>query len=1019
MKMQKKKESIMKKLAANYLFFILFISSKLGYICIACPEIEQKSLLIFKQSLQDPSNLLSSWKNETDCCNWKGIVCSNLTGHIHQLNLQNYDSSLQGLSGEISPSLLNLKHLEYLDLSQNQFQQTIPSFIGSLTRLEYLNLSNAGFHGKIPHTIGNLSNLRTLVLEAETAFESSLNVDSLEWLSGLSRLEHLNMNLVRLGKTRNWLEQVTYKLPSLVELRLSQCNLNSDIIVNNNNISSTNSKLAILDLSSNNLQSYDILRLIFQLSNLIFLDLSINNFDGPVPSISNTTKLKHIDLSVNSFNSSIPEWIYFCKDLEFLSFSGNRLQNELSESIANLTSLKSFDLSFNQFSGKIPRQISNLCRLQKLYLSSNKLNGDVSDSFGNMSGCFLGSLEYLSLSTNQLSGHLTRQFGEFTSLYTLDVSANSLSGEIPTNIGNLSSSLEYLYLVDNKLTGKVPESVGRLSNMIEFGISDNMLEGVMTERHFEHLSELKYLYISRINQLSLNVSTNWTPPFELETLRMGSLNLGSGFKIPLWLETQRKTIFELDLSCTGISGNVPKWIWNIRSLNLSHNKLHGKIPFLDDPVDDYYGTYRLIYLSSNNFTGSLPRVANIVTELDLANNSFSGDVSRFLCDTTTNEANMIMLNLAGNRLFGEFPDCWTNWPMLRMLNLGYNNLSGTIPNSIGYLTSLESLNLVGNKFSGRIPFQLRNCTSLLKIDLSSNNLDGNVPTWIGTSLYRLKFLILRSNKFSGEITSTICQLSSLQILDLSDNRLSGTIPSCVDNFTAMSTKAINQGSTAGYSFYESTVMESASVETKGSELEYDTILPLVTLIDLSNNRLSGYIPDELSSLLELRSLNLSRNRLTGPIPDSIGNMKQLESLDFSINSLSGKIPSSFGTMSSLSYLNLSCNNMTGKIPDTTQLRGFNKSSFIGNDLCGPPLTNSCGDDDRITPESMHEEDEGDDKPEIEWLYVFVYLGYLFGLSPFILILKRTWRHAYYEFLEDMWDIVYVYFVVIWRRQLCN
>ncbi|KAK6144070.1 hypothetical protein DH2020_020890 [Rehmannia glutinosa] len=859
------------------LSFLLFCSFKLSY-CIgnsrntitACPEIEKQALLSFKQSLKDPSNLF----------------CSNLTGHVIQLHLQS-------LSGKINPSLLNLKHLRSLDLSQNNFEETIPFFIGSLTSLEYLNLSGAGFYGKIPHNIGNLSNLHTLVLKDNS---ESLEVDSLEWLSGLTKLDHLNMNSVNLNKATNW-AQVINKLPSLVELHFSFCSLNN-FRTPQNNLNNNITSLAILDLSGNFFQSFGVLRWIFQLSNLIFLDLNFNFFEGPIPSITNTScKLQHIDLSNNLFNSTIPEWLYFCKGLEFVSLGLNHLQGTISKSIANMTSLKTLDLSRNELSGKIPREITNLCKMQSLDLHQNNLAGEISDSLGNMSDCFLGALEYLSLSQNQLSGHLTHQFGEFKSLRLLDLISNSLSGVIPNNLGNLSC-LEFLYLSRNKLTGNLPESMGQLLNLKYFYISDNMLEGVVTETHFAHLLKLKGLYAST-NQLTLKVvNPNWIPPFKLDILNLRSWNLGSGSGILSWIETQNNNMNHLDLSNTGISGNVPSWIWNIRFLNLSHNQLHGNIPVISEPEDGY-------------------QAGNTVTELDLSNNSFSGDISHFLCDTTTNETNRLeILHLGGNNLSGELPaECLMKWSSLKVLNLGNNYLFGRIPNSIGLLSSLQSLNLYGNKFSGHIPFSIQNCMGLVKIDLADNHLDGNITAWMGTSLSNLRFLILRSNKLIGEITSNICHLNALQILDLSDNMVSGTIPKCVDNFTAMAIKrdlSEFDFDEMQYSIFSKGFLESASITTKGSELYYDTILSLVTNIDLSKNNLSGDIPKEITNLVELRSLNLSGNHFSGLIPDSIGNMKQLESLDFSRNSLSGEIPSSFTIMSSLNYLNLSCNNLTGK-----------------------------------------------------------------------------------------------------------
>ncbi|KAL8467049.1 hypothetical protein ACS0TY_035943 [Phlomoides rotata] len=182
---------------------ILFLPNstfKLSYgNIILCLEIEKEALISFKQSLKDPGNVLSSW-NSSNCCNWKGVVCSNVTGNVHQLLLQGgaWSSNLQG---KINPSLLQLKHIKYLDLSRNNFEEAIPSFIGSLTSLEYLNLSRAGFYGKIPPTIGNLSRLHTLSLGGYySQSERMLDADSVEWLRGLSQLEHLNMNIVNLTK---------------------------------------------------------------------------------------------------------------------------------------------------------------------------------------------------------------------------------------------------------------------------------------------------------------------------------------------------------------------------------------------------------------------------------------------------------------------------------------------------------------------------------------------------------------------------------------------------------------------------------------------------------------------------------------------------------------------------------------------------------------------------------------------------------------------------------------------------
>ena len=101
------------------------------------------------------------------------------------------------LSGEIPPSLIELKYLIYLNLSGNSFEHiSIPKFFGSLKNLQYLNLSNCGLWGAIPPTLGNLSNLQFLDLYSH---EFQLFVKDLEWMTSLVSLRHLKMNYVNLS----------------------------------------------------------------------------------------------------------------------------------------------------------------------------------------------------------------------------------------------------------------------------------------------------------------------------------------------------------------------------------------------------------------------------------------------------------------------------------------------------------------------------------------------------------------------------------------------------------------------------------------------------------------------------------------------------------------------------------------------------------------------------------------------------------------------------------------------------
>ncbi|KAJ3694393.1 hypothetical protein LUZ60_009873 [Juncus effusus] len=212
---------------------------------------------------------------------------------------------------------------------------------------------------------------------------------------------------------------------------------------------------------------------------------------------------------------------------------------------------------------------------------------------------------------------------------------------------------------------------------------------------------------------------------------------------------------------------------------------------------------------------------------------------------------------------------------------------------------------------------------------------------------------------------------------------------------------------------------SISVSMKGSELQYSTLLVLVTSIDLSRNQLTGEIPQSITSLLGLRNLNLSYNQLDGTIPKEIGKMQSLESLDFCMNEISGIIPYNLANLNFLTTLNLSYNNFSGKIPTGDQLQTLlDPSIYMDNPyLCGSPLYKSCS-----TSENSHDFNvQGNDNNLDEILLVlFTVLGFGFGFWMFfgVLIFKRNWRYQLFQMVDDILDRIYVPVMVFIARS-CN
>ncbi|XVF57223.1 hypothetical protein PTKIN_Ptkin06aG0187200 [Pterospermum kingtungense] len=892
---------------------------------VHCIESERQALLKFKQDLiTDPSNRLSSWVEVEgeDCCEWIGVFCNNLTGHVYKLHLgllppdddapdAEWDAYyLTKLRGKINPFLLHLKHLSFLDLSNNDFGGEIPEFIGSLMSLTYLNLSGAYFQGAIPQRLGNLSKLQYLDL----GHNYGLQAKTLQWVSGLSALRYLDLTWANLSNSTDWL-QLTSRLPSLVELHLSQCNLNHD----SSPISVNYTSLAVLDLSSNMMFS-SVPTWIFSLPSLVSIDISDNSMEGLPP---------------NGFNS-LSSW-------------------------------------------SIQNWLSNLTRLERL--------------------------ESLNVASNNLHGQLTDKIGQFKSLSYLSLFGNSISGPIPFSIGKLSL-LKALDVSNNQLNGSLPESLGQLGNLEHLDVSNNMLEGNISEMLFTNLTRLRILKASNNNMLTFKPNPSWVPPFHCQHIGLGKWQLGPQF--PQWLQSQ-KNLSSIDVSDAGISGVVPTWFWNLSTefsnVNISHNQLMGGISYL--PV------ISIVDLSSNQFTGPLPQSSSHLEYLILSRNLFSGSLSNFLCNSSTKLEDLTILDVESNHLSGEIPDCWKNLGLLSVLNLGNNNLSGKVPRSLGSMGGILSLDLRNNSLFGEIPSALQHLTYMLLLDLSGNQFTGSIPTWIGYNLSNLVILNLRSNKLQGHIPDQICALDSLQVLDLGYNNISGTIPKCFSNLTAMATKPLEKYLRfLPYSFWPVPRLGTTLV-MRGREDEYSTTLGLVTSIDLSVNSITGELYAELGNLTRLRSLNMSGNLLTGKIPETVGNMEWLESLDLSMNRLRGEIPSSLSKLNFLNHLNLSYNSLTGQIPSGTQLQSFDMFSYIGNHLCGPPVTANCIRNGNVTNGGSNERRK---RFKVNWLYVSIVLGFAMGFWGVVapLFLSKSWRFAYYKKLERIGDKLYVFCATIAR-----
>uniref|UniRef100_A0A5B7B595 Uncharacterized protein n=1 Tax=Davidia involucrata TaxID=16924 RepID=A0A5B7B595_DAVIN len=331
--------------------------------------------------------------------------------------------------------------------------------------------------------------------------------------------------------------------------------------------------------------------------------------------------------------------------------------------------------------------------------------------------------------------------------------------------------------------------------------------------------------------------------------------------------------------------------------------------------------------------------------------------------------------------------------------------------------SLDWLKLSSNNLSGELSLSLQNCTSLSTLDIGDNRFSGNIPEWIGGSHLSLSELRMRANMFSGKIPERLCRLSHLHILDLAQNNLSGSIPPCLGNLSGLTSLTSYGSLPSSLHLYYTPMMD---LVMKGRQMQYTSTLELVNIIDLSSNNLWGRIPEDLTNLSTLGTLNLSRNQLTGNIPQKIGGLQRLETLDLSSNHLSGPIPTSMSSITSLNHLNLSYNNLSGPIPSTNQFQTFiDPSIYEGNsELCGPPLSAEChSPNDGDGDVEDKDEDETEDKLDKLWFYLSIGLGFIVGFWTVFgsLVIKKSWRHAYFRFLDKVKDWLFVVIAINMAR----
>ncbi|XP_045824844.1 receptor-like protein EIX2 isoform X3 [Trifolium pratense] len=457
----------------------------------------------------------------------------NLTKDLTYLNLR--DSNIHG---EIPSSLLNLQNLRYLELSYNQLQGSLPDGISQLPNIQHLDLSYNKLQGSLPDGISQLPNIQHLDLNSNMLSGSNIpstleNLSSLNYLSigGNNFSGEISENTFSKLSNLDWLDLASSNFVFQFNLDWVPPFQLSDLLLSNTNQGPnfpswiyTQKSLQSLDLSSSGISLVDTNKfsslieripylflsnnsLTGDISNLTLkgdmLYLNRNNFTGGLPNISPNAGgyARDVDFSYNSFSGSIPHSWKNSKYLTTINLWNNKLSGAVLEHVSDWTQLGFLNLGENEFSGTIRFKMSQY--LSVLILRANQFEGTIPTQLFNQSSLF-----HLDLAHNKLSGSMPKCIYNLTEMVTLtredsfvygtlelftkgqeyymeyadsirktiDLSANNLSGEVPSELFHLVQA-QTLNLSHNNLIGKIPKTIGGMKNLESLDLSNNKLSG--------------------------------------------------------------------------------------------------------------------------------------------------------------------------------------------------------------------------------------------------------------------------------------------------------------------------------------------------------------------------------------------------------------------------------------------------------------------------------------------------------------------------------------------------------------
>ncbi|KAF8410681.1 hypothetical protein HHK36_003214 [Tetracentron sinense] len=429
-----------------------------------------------------------------------------------------------GISGQVPiDQFLNLTHLSILSMDFNFLTSPIPIQLVNLTSLSILDLTSSHLQG----LISELPHLKQLYLGANQNLSIDLaSMFAVPW-------PHLQILFIQatnvIGSIPTSIANITslthFYAPSKIPAQIGELQNGRYLSFSGNKLFGpippsfcpvNNAHLMNLDLSNNSLFG-TIPSSLGNCKSLISLNLGLNSFTGNIPNELQWAKtLSSLQLHDNHLDGPFPRFIRHLQNLEFLNLRNNRFTGKIPRFIGKLQNLRIVVLKSNSFNESIPEEITKLQKVQVIDFSNNKLSGPIPYKLSGLKtlrnrpkdNIMLGyviSFAYTGVELELVSKGMVHQL-EVVFTYTsgIDLSRNSLTGNIPVEIGILHG-LYMLNLSHNGLFGEIPRTIAKMRGLESLDLSFNYLSGEIPMA-LTSLDFLSYLNLS-YNNLSGRIPT--------------------------------------------------------------------------------------------------------------------------------------------------------------------------------------------------------------------------------------------------------------------------------------------------------------------------------------------------------------------------------------------------------------------------------------------------------------------------------------------------------------------------------